>query len=128
MNAHAAGIATLLVLDFAWLYFYMSNRYRHLILAVQRGEMKVNMYAAAAAYLFMVLGLYLFVTKPLLQQKSSTPLAAAFLQGFPFGAILYGVYNATNLSVLSRWDVSLALLDTLWGGFVYSAAAYVSLL
>lgn len=127
MLAHIAAAATLLLLDFAWLHLYMASKYKELILRVQQSKMEVNMYSAVGAYVCMIIGLVLFVTKPLQTQHKRTVLAA-FLQGFPYGAVLYGVYNLTNLSIFSKWNISLALLDTVWGGLVYSAAAYVSLL
>jgi uncharacterized membrane protein len=131
---YTAGIATLLCLDFLWLRFYMTGRYETLIDRVQGTPMTPDMGSAIVAYLFMVYGLCHFVLAPLhtAELASCDDVAgrvwAAICQGGPFGIVVYGVYNATNSAVLRDWDMSIAVVDTMWGGFVYAASAVSALM
>ena len=42
-----------------------------------------------------------------------------------FGMIVYGIYDFTAGSVFTDWDSGLALIDVLWGSFVYMLSALV---
>lgn len=132
MIAHFTGAATLLALDLMWLRFYMGQRYNVMVSDIQNRDMTVSYSAALIAYLFMVYGLLHFVLTPLLAQKPpqcdyTVLMWNAIVQGFPFGATLYGVYNGTSSAVFSGWDSSIAITDTLWGGALYTVAGFVSL-
>lgn len=39
------------------------------------------------------------------------------------GLSVYGIYHLTNMATLHRWDVGVAVYDTLWGGLVTVAIA-----
>jgi len=38
---------------------------------------------------------------------------------------VYGIYDYTSASVLENWDHDLAMIDIIWGIFVYAIAAYI---
>lgn len=111
-----SAVLTLLILDIVWIYFFMSKEYTVMIPKIQRNAIKFNIYSAIGAYLLMV---YLLIQVVL---KYNMSLVETFLFGFS----LYGVYDLTCGAVFSKWNFKLALIDMLWGGFVYTAAVYVS--
>lgn len=115
--------ATLLILDFIWIGLYMGSRYTTMIKKIQGTPMKTNKLYAAIAYTLMVIGLNLFVL-PNINIKNIT-INDCLTYGFMFGLVLYGVYDFTIGAVLEKWNMSLAILDVLWGGFVYFIACYV---
>jgi hypothetical protein len=43
-------------------------------------------------------------------------------EAFLYGILVYAVYDFTNLAVLSDYPLSFALLDTLWGGILFTLA------
>jgi uncharacterized membrane protein len=43
-------------------------------------------------------------------------------EAFLYGVLVYAVYDFTNLAVLSDYPLSFALLDTLWGGILFTIA------
>jgi uncharacterized membrane protein len=43
-------------------------------------------------------------------------------EAFLYGVLVYAVYDFTNLAVLSDYPLSFALLDTLWGGILFTLA------
>ena len=46
---------------------------------------------------------------------------------FVYGFILYGVYNFTCASVFDNWNLKLALIDIMWGGFVYFISSFIGI-
>jgi uncharacterized membrane protein len=49
----------------------------------------------------------------------------AIVYGALLGFVIYGVFNGTNYTLNKNWTVKIAVLDTMWGMFVMSAAATV---
>ena len=115
--------STLLILDFLWIGLYMGSRYGTMIKNIQGSSMKPNMLYAVIAYTLMVIGLNLFVL-PNINIKNVT-IKDCLTYGFMFGLVVYGVYDFTIGAVLSKWDMYLALIDVLWGGFVYFISCYI---
>ena len=113
---------TLLILDFLWIGLYMGSQYSVLVKNIQGSNMKTNIIYAFFAYLLMVIGLNNFVLPKLDTQNIN--IKSCLSSGFLFGIIVYGVYDFTCAAVLKDWDIRLALIDILWGGFVYFMACF----
>lgn len=114
---------TLLLLDILWIYFFMGNKYKIMIKNIQGSDMKVNIIYASIAYLLMIIGLN-YIVLPLLDINNIT-FKNCMSTGFLFGIILYGVYDFTIGAVLNKWDMKLAVIDVIWGGFVYFMSCYI---
>ncbi len=41
------------------------------------------------------------------------------------GFCIYGIYNFTNLSVFNFWNLKLAIVDTLWGSFLFGFVVFL---
>ena len=115
--------ATLLILDFLWIGLFMGSRYSTMIKNIQGTPMKTNWLYAVIAYTLMVIGLNHFVL-PNINVKNVT-IKDCITYGFIFGLVLYGVYDFTIGAVLKKWSMSLAIIDVLWGGFVYFISCYI---
>ena len=107
------GTIALLVLDLLWIRLFMGSQYKNLILNIQGMPLEYKTLPAVLAYLFMTLGLQVFV----LESKTN-----GLLRAFLFGLILYGVFDCTCAAVIEKWDMKLAIVDVLWGGFVFGAS------
>ncbi len=114
---------TLLILDGLWINFFMKDKYNKMIKNIQNSDIQVNKVFAVASYTLMVVGLNLFVLPRL--DVNNINIKDCLLYGFTFGIVLYGVYDFTIAAVLKKWDIDLAYIDVLWGGFVYFAASFV---
>ena len=112
----------LLLADFAWLGLYMNNQYGTLVRTIQGENMKANPVFAVLAYLLMIVGLNVFVLPNI---RKGHELEDSLKYGMTFGIVLYGVYDFTAGAVFSKWDKKLAVIDVLWGGFVYFLASYL---
>ena len=115
--------STLLVLDILWITLFMGSRYKVMIKSIQGSSMTTNMFYAFIAYTLMIIGLNHFVL-PRIDLKNIT-MKDCFSSGLMFGLVVYGVYDFTIGAVLKKWDMQLALIDVLWGGFVYFISCYI---
>ena len=106
----------MLIIDIFWIYLYMGNKYNILIENIQKSPMVPRFIYAIFAYVFMILGLNIFVLPNL---KKTEKIYSSFKYGFLFGVILYGVYDFTAAAVLKDWSIILSLIDILWGGFLF---------
>ena len=108
-----AMLVALLVLDAIWIGAFMQGLYEREIGSMLRAE--PNWVAALIFYLAYPLGAYKLVVAPALTTQS---IRTALLNGAVLGAIAYGTFAVTNLSVIQGWGVTLTLVDTVWGAFV----------
>ena len=113
---------TLLILDFIWISTYMGGKYNILVNKIQNSKMEVKTIYAVFAYSLMLLGLNIFVLPKI--DTENVKVLDCLIYGFLFGVILYGVYDFTCAAVLKDWDIKLALIDILWGGFVYFISCF----
>jgi uncharacterized membrane protein len=124
MNVKQSVIATLVLLlaDFLWIGLYMGKQYQIQVLSIQGSNMKANSVFIVLAYLLMVVGLNVFVLPNI---RKGHELEDSLKYGLTFGIVLYGVYDFTSGAVLTKWNKKLAIVDVLWGGFVYFIASYL---
>ena len=115
-----AGLPVFLALDALWLGVIAKGEYRRGLGALARRSgdgIDVFWPAAAFVYVLALTGLALFVVP-----KAHDPLSALGW-GALYGAILYAVYDFTNLATLTGWSLRLSILDSAWGAVVCGAAA-----
>ena len=105
----------LLLLDSIYLTL-IGKAYSQQIFNIQKLPMKVNFSGALFSYLFLIIGLNYFIIL-----KNKSVLDAGIL-----GTVIYGVYDATSYAVLKDWDRSLAIIDTLWGGVLFSITTLIT--
>lgn len=106
--------------DMLWLGLIAKNFYgRHLanFLADQ-----VNWIAAIIFYLLFIVGIFLFVILPAVEQQS---WSYALIYGALFGFFTYITYDLTNLATLNNWPLKVVFVDVIWG-MVLTATVGVS--
>ncbi len=107
-NKLLVSAAGLVAIDFAYLTV-IKGHFARQIAAVQGSPMVVNVSAAIATYVFLIFGLNYFIIRP----------GRSAWDAFLLGLVVYGVYDFTNLALLSKWQLFTALTDTLWGGALF---------
>ena len=122
MKKEIISILILLILDFLWIGLFMKNRYQNEIKQIQGTQMSVNIAYAVVSYVLMAVGLVLFVLPNI---RSEHRLLDSFKYGFLFGIVVYGIYDFTAAAVISKWNMTTAILDVLWGGTVFFLASYI---
>ena len=113
----AVLVPFVLVVDLLWLGVVMKGFYAQEIGELMRrsGDTLAPRWGAAIlVYLVIPAGIVLFV-RPLLDVQAAAPWPALGW-GVVFGLVMYGVYDLTNLAVLDKWTVRVAIADMAWGG------------
>ena len=98
-----------LLLDSVYLYFAKSI-FGEMIVRIQRVAMQVRWWSAAVVYAFMTILLYWFII------KDRRPVWEATL----LGLATYGIYDFTNYATLKNYDLSIAIMDTVWGATLFT--------
>jgi uncharacterized membrane protein len=76
----------------------------------------MNFIGVFGSYLLIVFALYYFIIK----EKKSV------FDAFVLGVVLYGVFDFTNIALFKKYDLVIALIDTLWGGILLASTTFIS--
>nr|QPI16680.1 MAG: hypothetical protein NIOZUU159_00174 [Virus NIOZ-UU159] len=116
-------------MDFIWisLNFKMYNK---TVKDIQGFEPKINVKYAIIAYAFMILSLFYiaipFTMNYINKYNNYTDiLYKSVMYGGVVGLSIYGIYNFTCLSFFDKYPLSTAIIDTIWGTFLYSFVVFV---
>lgn len=105
----------LLLLDYLYISTF-SDLFKNQVYKVQKKPLKLNMNSAIMCYILIILGLYYFIL------KENKNLTDAFL----LGIFVYGVYELTTISLLSDWEWKTVIIDTLWGGILFTSSIFLT--
>jgi uncharacterized membrane protein len=98
------------------IYLYsMSGKFQKMIKIIQGSDLKMQILPTIFCYIFLVFLLYYFIV-----YKKQTVLDA-----FLLGLGVYGVYETTNLAIFKNWDPLIGIVDTIWGGILFSLSYYI---
>ena len=128
MKVYLTLIPMFLIIDFLWLGVLMSKFYKTELGPLARLEgdaLAPVIWAAAVVYVLIPLGIVLFV---LPRVSPDNVVASSLMWGFIYGIVLYGVYDMTNYSLVSRWSLRMSLVDILWGGSINAVASCIAAL
>jgi len=121
---YVVALVVFSVLDFAWI---ASNykRYNDMVEHVSGNPITLNYFAVMITYILLLIGLFYFV----LENIDTTDVKTTFLTSIQYagvlGFVVYGVYSFTNLSIFKNYDITIAILDTLWGSVLFTLTAFI---
>lgn len=104
----------MIILDVIWISLNASS-YAYHTQTIQLHAMKVWILPAVVAYLLLAVAVVLCILENRNVWWHNT------LYGGAWGFIIYGVYNATNLAIFSKYSPILAIKDTLWGTVLFAS-------
>ena len=104
------------IIDSVYLYS-MSGKFKNMIKNIQGSNLKMNLVATLLCYIFLIFSLYYFIIS-----KRETILSA-----FLLGLCIYGVYETTNLAIFQDWNPIIGIVDTIWGGILFSLTYFIYL-
>lgn len=109
-------LVLLVIIDLVWLIPFANPGYQSMIQTIQRGTpMKTNIWSGIVVYLLM--------TTLLIQY--GLPKTWNWKQPFLLGLCTYGIYDFTASTVFHQWNIPLAIMDTIWGGILFTIVAYI---
>lgn len=105
-----------ITLDMSMIFLYTNKAFGTMIKKIQNGEkMKTNFWYGLSSFILLAFGLNYFVVDKI-DEKNIVGDSARL--GIPFGLVVYGVYDLTNLATFGKFDFTTALIDMLWGGLL----------
>jgi len=111
LNVKRIIISTVLFILIDSIYLKLvSPLFNKLINNIQGSDIKLRFDGALYAYICIV-----FVFNYFILNKNGT-LLDAFLLGF----LTYGIYEGTNRAIFSKWSLDVMIIDSLWGGILFS--------
>ena len=113
--------SVILVLVDAVFLKVISNEYGKMIQKIQGSKMEVNMVAALVVYVALVGVWYVFI-HPEIKKKG---LKEALCKAFILGLCTYAIYDFTNMAILKDYRLDLAVIDSVWGGLLFSVSTYI---
>ena len=104
------------ILAFDLIYFYfVQSKLLNMITTIQKSPVKVNLVYFVICYFFLTFALYYFVIR---ERKSP-------MDAFLLGISIYAVYELTNATLFTKWKEWVILIDSLWGGILFSIVTYI---
>ena len=116
-----AALITMCSLDMLWLGYLARSYYEKLLNPII--NMKFNLWAGVAFYLFYIVGVYIFVLMPGIEAKS---LQKTLLLAAAFGFMCYMTYELSNMATINSWPLTVAIVDILWGVALTTFVALVA--
>jgi uncharacterized membrane protein len=107
----------MLSMDAVWLTANAAF-HRQVFATIQGSPLQARLGPAVAAYVLMIAGVWFFAVQP-----SGANWLAAAGRGAAIGAVMYGVYDMTNLATLTKYPLRYAITDMIWGTFLCAAVA-----
>lgn len=118
LKAYLATLSAFVVLDAVWIFLVAGPFFKSQLGPLLR--MEPNLAAAAFFYVVYAAGLVVLVVAPALQARSAV---SAAWRGGALGLTAYATFDLTNLAILERWTLAVAVVDMTWGTLGSSIAA-----
>ena len=105
-----------LILDLAWINFFKLI-FNPMIENIQGSKVVINYYGAILAYIVLIIT-YLSICF-----NGDKP---DYFRGLMLGLAVYGTYEFTNLTMFSKWNTKILIIDIMWGLFVSLMSLYIT--
>ena len=94
----------------------ISPHFNKMFIKIQGSGISMNWLGFTLSYISLIAGLYYFILR---QNKSP-------YEAFILGVFVYSVYDMVNFATFKKWDFKLALIDSIWGGILFSLITYLT--
>jgi len=95
--------------------------YENQIVTIQRVAMNIKPAGAIACYFLLTFGILYFIILPSQGEAKMETIKRAFF----LGLVVYGVYASTVYAILKKWKPEIAIMDTIWGGILFSSVTWL---
>jgi hypothetical protein len=105
--------------------------YNDATVAIQGSDIRMNPYGAIISYVCLYALLVLFAVPMVLDKVGGAKMSlldklfVSLRYGGLLGLLTYGIYNFTCLAILKKYPMKVAILDTLWGGMLFTIVCLV---
>ena len=104
-----------LIIDIPVITLLFKSKWEKNIQNIQGSKLNIKPIYAFITYILIPIGLFMFVYQKI---DNKNWLQTSLLYGFLFGFISYGIFDFTNLSLIDKYPLDLAIIDSIWGGIL----------
>ena len=90
------------------------NLFTDVIKKNQGTDVKLKYFPTFMVYVFITISIYFLIIK---ENRS-------LFQAFILGSTTYGIFEFTNMALFKHWPLKIALLDTVWGGILFTLVTF----
>lgn len=112
-----------LVIDFAWIQWIMKSKYVEMIPKIQKSPLTIRYIPVFLSYLTIIFPI-VFFTLPNIRKESRWK--DSLFYGGLLGVFMYGMFSFTNYALIKNWTLEVVMLDTIWGGILYTIVSYIA--
>lgn len=109
-------LVTIVTMDAVWLTSTAPTSLS-LFASIQGSPLQIRWVPALLTYVLMVAAIWYFAVRP------AETVREAAINGALLGLSMYGLYDLTNYATLTRYTLSFALTDAIWGTLLFTVAA-----
>ncbi len=110
----------MLVLDGVYLTS-ISSTFKNMIKNIQGSDMTFRLAPVIICYIALVCGLNYFILN---SGKSKEDMIR---DAIILGLVIYTVYETTNYALINKWELKVALMDSIWGGALFGLTTFITL-
>ena len=99
-------------------FYFVKDMFNRQIMDIQGTPIVLNtkmLIGSLLTYILIVGGFYKFI---ILGKKT-------WWEAFLLGFVVYGIYEMTNYALFSKWRWTTAMIDTLWGGILFTLVFWI---
>ena len=125
MNNYFLGLLKALIAISILDYIYLkstNNIFFKLVNTIQKSPLKLRIYPTIVVYILIFLMWIIFIYN----QKDKFTFKKNIFRAFVLGMCTYGIYDFTNMAIFKDWTINVALMDTIWGGVLYSLTTLIA--
>ena len=102
------------ILDYIYLSS-ISNMFKKMLYRIQSSNLSLKLVPTILCYIFLIFSILYFIII-----KNGN-----ILDAFILGISIYAVYELTNYATIESWSLELVLIDTIWGGILFSLTTFL---
>ena len=120
-------IVTFMLIDAPYLYIN-ADLYKKITNSISGKDYTKRYYSAVLVYVALALGIIVLVL-PRLNINANTTLQSrinnSILYGGIFGLASYATFDFTMHFMFDKWNLSVSIMDSLWGGILCSIVTFI---
>lgn len=109
------ALITLIIADFIFISL-IKEKFGNMISEIQNSVMKPDIKKVLLSYFILYLSAIILI-----------PKTKSYLDTFLLGFFIYAIYETTNYALFDKWNPTIVIVDSVWGGFLFLLIRYFSL-
>lgn len=114
---------SLILLDFAWIKLN-SSLYIKMFSSIQNKSISLRPLQLVLVYIFIIIIFSLYII-PEINENTKEFSVKYLMRAGILGICIYGIYNFTNFTIFDKYNWNIAIIDTIWGGILFTIIAYL---